>query len=206
MSEAWTERVDQLLYDGETIETRVSAGANEIVVTSHRVLTVAPNSSGERFETVDLPNVVGVDTSAAGRVSLLRRGLWGLIIGVGLFAGGQMLELGSLFELPSSTGSNTGLGSTLNTMQRIFDLFGLVDELMVNAGLLLLCVGLLFIAGYGYTRDHYLSIAIAGEQADIEVPLDGSTISEDTLVELETAIFPEGEPPDDGSILAKVVE
>jgi hypothetical protein len=188
MSEAWTERVDQLLYDGETIETEAAAGDAEIVVTSHRVLTFSPSSSGENFQTVDLPNVVGVDTTAYGHVSLLKYGLWGIVIGVGLFAGGQLLEIGSLFEIPSSTGKGTGLGGTIGTMQRFFDLFDLIDVLMVNLGLLVLCVGLLLLAGYGYSRNRYLSIAVAGDEDGIEVPLGTTTIDEQTLVELETRL------------------
>jgi hypothetical protein len=206
MSEAWTGRLDQLLYDGETVETEVSLGTDEVVVTTHRVLAFSPSSDGDHFETVDLPNVVGVDTDSGGQFTLLRYGLWGIVPGLGLAIGGAVIEVGSLFELPSTDSSGTGLGSTLSTMQRIFDLFALVDELMLYAGLCALCVGLLLVAGYGYTYDYYLTIAIAGETEDIQIPLEGTSLDDEILADLETAIFPDGEPPDDGSIFSTIVE
>jgi hypothetical protein len=45
----------------------------------------------------------------------------------------------------------------------------------------------------------------AGEDGDVRVPIDGVAVDESTLSELETAIFPDGEPPEDGSILSDVM-
>jgi len=174
------------------------------------VLAFTPALDGKNFQTVDRPNVVSVRRESEGQFDLLRRGLWGVIGGLLLYAAGLVTDFGSLLALPS-TGSEgpaqgTGLDRTVQTMQQIFDLFALVDDLMVLVGTAAFFVGLLLVAGYVYTRTRYLSIRTAGDETDVHIPIGGSSVGEHAIVELETAIFPEGEPPESGSLISGLFE
>jgi hypothetical protein len=70
---AWDGSVEDLLYEGESVERTVELADGWVVVTSHRLLASTPSAEGQNLRKVDRPNVVGVGMGHDGNRTLLER-------------------------------------------------------------------------------------------------------------------------------------
>ena len=168
----WRNRVDDLLYSGESVTETVDFGSTSVVVTSHRVLAFSPDSDGAAFQQVDRPNVEGVSTGAKSELSLLERGIRTLVIGIVLVGAGFIIDFESIVGDVNLGGQSTqqlGLGGVMGTLQSLLDLISQLDYLMRIFGALALFLSVVFFGVYWFTRDRTLVIEVAGGD-DIHVP------------------------------------
>lgn len=192
----WQRRVDDLLYDGETIRESVDVETARVVVTSHRVLAFKPEMEGENFQQVDRPNVTGVGTGARSKRRLLR---WGLLTGVWgglLFVAGVWFDPGSILgepvEFDASATDEFGLGGVMRMTQAMLALLWNLDTLLLVSGALVLSLAAVLLGVYWYLRTPTLVVAVAGEQNDVHIPRPAGAT--ETATRLEQAILPE--PPE----------
>lgn len=154
----WRERVDELLYAGESIEERIGVGDAEVVVTTHRVLALAPSGDGERYRAIDRPNVLGASIDADGdRGHLLTAGKAGLVAAL-LFALDAAVDLGGLLSM-SPADAPAGAAGALKT---VASALALVDLLLTLAWALPAVVALAYLVRYVVGRRRALRIEIAG--------------------------------------------
>ncbi|MFB6087704.1 MAG: hypothetical protein ABEJ85_04215 [Haloarculaceae archaeon] len=179
---AWSGSVADLLYDGEDVEATVDVGDSSVVVTSHRVIALTPDTAGENFRAVDRPNVDGVRAGNEGDSDLLAKGLR-----AGLYAV-LLLGIGLAFDferfVPSGVSAEgagrIGVGGLFGTMNRFLGLIGRIDDFMVLFGALALFLTAVLLGVYLLTRDRVLVVGVAGGD-DISVPVDDATGAVDRL-------------------------
>ncbi|WP_340099990.1 hypothetical protein [Salinibaculum salinum] len=168
----WRNRVDDLLYSGESVVESVDFDSVGIVITSHRVLTFDPESDGATFQQVDRPNVEGVSMGAQSDSGLLERGVRTLLVGVVLVGAGLVVDFGSLVggvDLGGQSTQELGMGGIMGTLQRLLGLISQLDYLMRVFGALALFLGVVFLGVYWFTRDRTLVVEVAGGD-NIHVP------------------------------------
>ena len=173
----WQDRVEELLYDGEQVEQQVDVDTARVVVTSHRVLVFTPELDGENLRQVDRPNVVGLERGALSEDALLTRGLRAGIWGVLLVGAGVLFDFGSLIGGVDLTGGGTGelgLGGTLEGLQSMLELLGLLDELLLAAGAVAMLVAVAVLGLFWHRRTPTLAITVAGGD-DIHLPRSDTT-------------------------------
>jgi hypothetical protein len=192
----WLDRVDDLLYDGETVVERVAVDDGGVVVTTHRVLSFTPERDGANFRYVDRPNVTGVSASASGEFGFLQQALKAIVVGVVLLIAGQTVSFDSLVAgvTIDSSAAQVGMGGMLGMLSSFLQLMAQLDELMTMFGALAVILAMVIFAVYLLTRDRVLVIAVAGGD-DILVPAPKET-AEAAAVELESALFEGGAAPE----------
>jgi len=183
----WQGDPEDLLYEGERIEERVGFGAGELVVTSHRLLVFAPESSGSQFETIDRPNVVGLAIGHDGDASLLARALKWAFGGVALVVASQFVDLNGLVgDVDFGSAAGIGMGGLFGMLQTMLNLITRIDELMRIFGALAVILGMVMLAAYMLTRDRVLTVALAGrEDAVVPVP---EGVDDDTVEAVRAAL------------------
>jgi hypothetical protein len=176
MDAAWRDRVENLLYDGESVVASVDAGDDRVVVTSHRMLAFVPDAE-PRFRQVDRPNVTGVRVDAVGASGRLRRaarfGAWG----GGLLAAGLLVSLdATLAGLQSlgGSGAGSGAGDALPLLGALFAALALLDDALRAVGALLLLAAAALVVRYLRSRERAVTIEVSGGD-DIDVPGDHHT-------------------------------
>lgn len=189
----WQRRVDDLLFEGESVRERLDIGSSHVVVTSHRVLTFTPELEGENFRQVDRPNVTGVDTSALSQGNLLRRGLMAGFVGGILLLAGVLFDPTAVFgddlDLETGTASDFGLGDLMDATQSMFALMMNLDSILQMFGALALLLSTVILSVYWYFRTPTLAIRLAGDEEDVHMPRpDNAT---DVTHRLEQAILPD---------------
>lgn len=190
---AWSERVEELLYDGESVESEFPADTATVYVTSHRVLVFTPEGDGENFRQVDRPNVTGVALRSGGETRFRGMGIRAAIYGLLLIVAGLLLPIDSVlgdFGMPTAAG-RLGIGGILGLMQSMLDLLRSLDDLLQLFGALLLLFALVPLGVYLWSRDRYLTIETAGEADPIRVPAPQSE-GDALAAELEREIVPAG--------------
>jgi len=168
----WRDRVEDLLYSGESVVEAVDFDSASVVVTSHRVLAFSPDGDGPAFQQVDRPNVEGVSTGAESEMDLLERGIRTLVIGFVLVGAGLVVDFESIVgdvSLGGQSSQQLGLGGIMGTLQKLLNLISQLDRLMRVFGALALFLSVVFFAVYWVTRDRTLVIEVAGGD-DIHVP------------------------------------
>lgn len=199
----WQRRVDELLFEGETVRERLDIGSSHVVVTSHRVLSFTPELEGENFRQVDRPNVTGVETSALSKANLLRRGLMAGVLGGVLLLAGVLFDPTAVFgenlDLETGTANDFGLGGLMDATQSMFALMMNLDSILRTFGALALLLSTVILSVYWYFRTPTLAIRLAGDEEDVHMPRpDDAT---DVAHRLEQAILPdpaEGTPVETG--------
>ncbi|AXR79498.1 hypothetical protein [Natrarchaeobaculum sulfurireducens] len=187
----WTERVDRLLYDGETETRRVGVGDATIVVTSHRVLAFTPGD-GPRYRAVDRPNVGRVTVESTGRTWALGKGLFFGVVALGSAITATLVSFTALVPDLGTDGS----ADPPSPGADIADEMVATLEAILTA-LELVVVGLAFLSGlaaagylvrYVRSRTRRLVIEVHGGE-DIDVPVSSAVGA--AAVELRNAIGPE---------------
>lgn len=169
----WKSRVEELLYESESVEEAVDIDDARVVVTSHRVLTFTPGMDGENFRQVERPNVTAVEAGALSNVTLaeraIRYGIYGgLLVVVGLVVDFERFIGGVSFDAEAT--QQTGASGLVSIAQGMLDLMGQLDQLMQVAGALLLLVAVAIFAVYWLLRTPTLAIRVAGDGEDLHVP------------------------------------
>ena len=140
----WADRVQDLLYDGESVRERVAVDDAQVVVTSHRVLAFTPDGDGPNFRQVERPNVAGVSTGATASGALLGRGVRWTAIGLVLLGFGTVVDFGAIVgDVDLSTGGTgaVGLGGVLGAVQGMLDLLRQLDAILQTLGALVVLLG-----------------------------------------------------------------
>jgi len=172
---SWRERVNELLYDGETVERTVDVGANRVYVTSHRVLAFFDDdASGANFRQVDRPNVEAVGAgSDSDWLRLARTVVWGGL-GLACVVVGVLVEFGSFVSVPENLESGA-VGSTGGIVSLFADLvaaLALVDEAVAVLGGLLLAVAAYHGSRYAQSREQVVTVGVAGAE-DVRLVVAG---------------------------------
>lgn len=185
MADDWADRLADLRFEGESVVESVPVGDGRVVVTSHRLLSYDP-AGAVRFRAVERPNVAGVRIETGTRADLLalaaRPALWG----VALVVAGLLLPADDLLSTPSVP-AGTGLGGVVSTVESIFGLLALLDDLLLAAGALALLVALGALALSRVRRRRELVIEVAG---DHDVRLPAAAADEATVAAIREAVEP----------------
>jgi hypothetical protein len=196
----WRNRVDDLLYSGESVTETVDFGSASVVVTSHRVLAFSPDTDGAAFQQVDRPNVEGVSTGAKSELSLLERGIRTLVIGIVLVGAGFIIDFESIVGDVNLGGQSTqqlGLGGVMGTLQSLLDLISQLDYLMRIFGALALFLSVVFFGVYWFTRDRTLVIEVAGgDDIHVSRPSERADEYANRLEQLISPSAPDGAETD----------
>ena len=187
----WLDRVDELLYDGESVVERVTVDTGGVVVTTHRVLAFTPEREGANFDTVDRPNVTGVTASQSGEWGFLQQAIKAIVVGVVLLAAGQTVSFDSLVAgvTIDSSAAQVGMGGMLGMLSSFLQLMAQLDELMTMFGALALAFGALVLGVYLWTREHELVVGVAGDAEDLR--LSAPEDADDVARRLEATILPD---------------
>jgi len=190
----WQNRVEELLYESESVSEVLDIDSSRVVVTSHRVLTFTPEMDGENFQQVERPNVTGVETSAQGRTTLAGRSIRYGVYSLLLILAGFVINFDALIgdiQFDGEAASQTGAGGIVGIAQGMLNLMTQLDQLMQVVGALVLLAAVVMFAVYWLLRVPTLAIRVAGEGADLHVqrPED----ADGAIRRLESAILPESE-------------
>ena len=189
----WAEQAEELLYDGESIQERVSVGTGGVVVTTHRLLAFTPDRAGANFSQVDRPNVDGVEVRTGGEFRFLERAVKAIVVGVALLVAGFTVSLDGMVEGISlesgGAASAVGIGGMLGLLGTMLGLLARLDDLMRLFGGLALAFGAVVLAVYLWSRERLLVVAVAGgDDIELAAPDD-----EAALDRLRAAL---GSPPE----------
>jgi hypothetical protein len=166
----WQARVEDLLYDGESVRESVLAGSGRIVVTTHRVLAFTPDDRETRFRQVDRPNVTGVGLAYRTQRNLRSYGLRLAVPGVALSLVGLLVDFeGATTDAMSGLPESGGI-DVFQATEILFVLFARLNETLLQVGGLLLLLAVIVGGLYWYRREQRLVIEIAGSTPDISLP------------------------------------
>lgn len=193
----WREQAASRLRGGETIVTTVPVGANGVVVTSQRLMAFIPEGDGPNYRVVERPNVEAVRLETVADDDWLeyvfKSGLGGLVgVAVGLTVDfGPLLAIGSV---DTGGAGQVGVGGLLAVLGRVTALLGRLDQVFLYGGLLALALGLAALGRYVESREHTLTVAVAGDDPiRVPAPADG----EDALARVERSL--DGDDPPDAA-------
>lgn len=204
---AWTQHVDQLLYDGEAEQHRVTFANATVVVTTQRIL-VFTDGNGAAYQQVDRPNVQRVTVDTGGETRHLARAFLPGLIGSVLLAIG--VGLTTIDFVPNSgvdgddvQFTDDGTGVSVDTMSDVTNaLFETVETLltvfelgMVLLGVLSLAAATVLVGLYARSRTRTAVLRVSGDD-DIEVPVRDTDIEDGLVTALKEAIRPG--PPGSG--------
>ncbi|WP_415378592.1 hypothetical protein [Halosimplex sp. TS25] len=207
---AWAGSVEDLLYDGETVERRVELGGDDrVVVTSHRLLAFTPGSDGENYRGVDLPNVEGVRAGHEGERNLLGIGGRTIVYGVVLLAVGVFVDFGAFvptdaFQQTGATGQ-LGMGGLLAMLQQFLGVIARIDEFARLIGAVLVLFAVFVFGVYLVTRDRVLVVDVAGDEGDVRVSAEDGALDA-AVADLEVALFDGGATVDASGVETEGVE
>jgi len=179
----WSDRLEQLLFEGEHVETTVEVGTGTVAVTGQRVLVFTPGGDGKQFRDIDRPNVLGVERRAISPFDLVPRAAKLGVAGVLLVLVGVVLDPAALFPRPDLSGAQAA-GGLLGPVNTMLDLFYAVDTVAIALGALLAIVSAGLVGVQLATRRDNLAIEVAGED---DVLLSKGD-DESTITDLQSAI------------------
>lgn len=187
----WSDRVDQLLFEGETVESSVDVGAGTVVVTSHRLLVFTPEGDGPRYRAIDRPNVLGVERRGVSpydfRSTVAKLGVGAVL----LLLVGIVVDPAALIPRPDLSAVQ-GVGGAIDMVDAMLDAFYALDEVALGLGALLAIVGAGLLGVQLATRSERLAIEVAGED-DVVLSFG---VDDATLASLEEALdVPEVQGP-----------
>ncbi|RKD93554.1 hypothetical protein [Halopiger aswanensis] len=201
---AWSDHVDQLLYDGERKQRRLEFADATVVVTTHRVLVFAEDDGGvaspsaesemgAAYRAIDRPNVRGVTVETGGSTSYLLRALGPGLLGGGLVAVGTFLEATELVPGLNGADSADGPGAATDVTNGVFDavetVLSAVELATVLLGALALAAAVCYLALYLRSRSRRIALRISGGE-DVQLPITDADIEAGIVSELEAAIQP----------------
>ncbi|THE62769.1 hypothetical protein D8Y22_22140 [Salinadaptatus halalkaliphilus] len=191
---AWTDRIDQLLYEGESEQQRVTVGQATIVVTSHRVLAFTPDGD-QQYWSVDRPNVDTVTVESTGSIRYL---LWTVGLACLAIAGAitaLVFSFTSLVSTPDldseSAADGSGAGATdiaTESIATIESMLAIIDVAVVVTSALAIGLAAACFVLYVRSRSRQLVLSVLGGD-DLAIPVGSETVGT-TPMELQNAIRP----------------
>lgn len=186
----WSARVEELLYEGESVASSVAVGEHDVVVTSHRVLAFTPTlPDAPNYRAIERPNVEGVTArDDSDPVALTQAVLWG-VFGFVLVVGGFLFEMGDLISLPETYESGavgTG-GGMVSLFETVFTALSLLDEAIAVFGLGVLAVAAYYTYRYRESREHVVAVVVAGAD-DVRLPVADEATQGDATASLRAAL------------------
>jgi hypothetical protein len=198
--------LERMRRSDEPVERVVTVGDATLAVTEQRLLALTPDSDGANFRAIERPNVEAVTGGARGNSAHLRRAIRPGILGVVLLGASQFVDLEGVAGATTPQGTDQlGLGGLFALLELFLGVLALLDTLLLLGGVGLLCLALLLVAAYGYSRSRELRITVAGGD-DMSVALggsigDGPTTAEDPATVLNHALGA-AEPEDEASAVS----
>lgn len=173
------DRIDGVLYDGETVAERLTCGTATVAVTSHRLLAFTPDSAGANVHAVARPNVEGIERRTNGDATHLLRAAKAGLLGLTLAGLGWFVDLDTLLPaVDGFTGTGVGMDGVLATIRTLFGLIRLLDDVLLAVGSLALVAASALTGWYVRTREPALVIAIAGaENVRLPPPTESGTVT-----------------------------
>ena len=159
--------IEPLCYAGESVVEAVPFSGGTVGVTSHRVLALTPGDDGPNLRAVDRPNVTSIELSAGGDAGHAGRAVRFGVYALALVGASFVVDFGAVSAVDPPSG--TGAGQVVGLAVSMLGMLTMVDDVLRYAGLLVLVVALLFAALYGYSRDSYVAVDVAGGDA-VRVP------------------------------------
>ncbi|WP_247730186.1 hypothetical protein [Halovivax limisalsi] len=191
--ESQADRVEGLLYGGESVLERVDADGHDLVVTSHRVLLLAPEGAdGPRVRQVERANVAAVRLQMVESLRLLVWSIGFVGLGTGLALAAATTDVAGMVPAVDPSGATAGV--VQDTLDGIESLLAVFDLFLLVAGLLTIAAGLGAFGWYLRTRSQRLVVAVDGGP-DLSIPRPEA--DERAVAALESAI--ERPPTDDGN-------
>ena len=186
---SWQSHADQLLYEGESVLAKVAGREAAIIVTSHRVLVLTPETDGPNVRTFHRPNVTGMTKDASGTDRWLGAGAKWLVLGIALTIVGSLLDLEGVLGNVSTQGtaSEVGVGWIGGMFGLFSTAFALLDDVLLLGGVLSIFAGVFLVAWYFKSRASVVTIEVAGD-ANVELPAAG--FGDADLGKLQDAIDP----------------
>ncbi|WP_254532007.1 hypothetical protein [Natrinema gelatinilyticum] len=205
--DCWTDHVDQLCDDGETVERRVDLEDATVVVTNRRVMTFTPESDGPHFRHIDRPNVGAVSVETTERLSQLVWGIAAAVVGVGLVETARAIrfteyvpgfELQAVGSLPGANAIENLVNGALSAIETALLI---LDWAILLSGGVAFAVATAFVVRYVRSRSYRLVLRIRGHD-DLVLPVGDADLEADLVTDLEAAIRPGstlgGSSPADG--------
>ncbi|WP_408956773.1 hypothetical protein [Natrinema sp. 74] len=201
----WSDNVEQLCTDGETVEQRVDLERATVVVTTRRVLVLTPGPSGRTFRAVERPNVGTVTVETVQRLSQLCGALVAAVVGIALVETARAVNFAGFapapdLESPTSLPGVSAITNAVNAALSAIETALLVLDWGVLAGgvaAFVLAVG--FVAHYVRSRSRRLRIRVTGGN-DIDLSAAGADRGADLAADLEAAIRPGPAPEADADV------
>ncbi|WP_254762569.1 hypothetical protein [Natrinema marinum] len=191
----WSDNVDQLCADGETVERRVDLERAAVVVTSHRVLVFTPSASGRNFREVERPNVGTVTVETDQR---LRQLCWALVAaaaGIALVETARAVDFAGFAPDPDlePTAALPGVEVITNAVETVLSAIEtallVLDWAVLTGGVAAFILAVGFVVRYVRSRSRRLRIRVNGG-SDVELSAAGIDRGADLAADLETAIRP----------------
>ena len=188
MADAET-RIEDHLYEGESVQQRLDIGATRVVVTDNRVFAFRAGEGAVRH--AERPNVAGVEPAVTGSRWSLRGALMLIVVALPLVAAGLFIDVQELANLPEfdeNVAEDIGAGGLTDLVEWLLTLAANLDLVLLASGVLLLLVAAVFFLWYfGKARVPTFAIRLAGDASDIHIPRKNAP--EDARDRLERAIL-----------------
>jgi len=190
----WQGQIEDLLYEGESVQEQVELDRAEVVVTNRRVLAFTPGGDGENFQQAERPNVTGVTSGMEGNRRYLSKGAQYALVGAILAPIGYFVDFGSIFGDVSfeTEGANRfGAGDLLSMAELLITALTWVGRVLLALGVIALVAGVALLVLYQRKRTPVLRLTLAGDGDDITLPYPERMESTEAHEQLQRALFPE---------------
>lgn len=173
-------RLEDLLFQGETVEERTAVGGSDLAVTTHRVLVFDPDAEGRQFKHADCPNVRGATVETNGDPTYRNWTVKSAIYGVALLSGGYVIDRSVMSTLLSTTPPTSGVAALgADLIDTVSAILSMLSMLFLVAGVAAILAALVLIWRYTASRRRELVLDVAGRDA-IRVPVS-ETEGEDAV-------------------------
>ncbi|MFB6093346.1 MAG: hypothetical protein ABEJ77_00190 [Halanaeroarchaeum sp.] len=177
---------DRLLYGGEEVVARVGRADQEVVVTTHRLLALAPDGEGANLRAVHRPNVEDVRTASTGRGHLAGIGARALLLGSVAVAVSALVDFSAMAgAIPVPEASGVSAGGILAVLETVRSLVALVGPALLGVGAASLLGGAIALGLYWQSRERALVVAVAGGD---DVHLEGGDFGEADVAAVTDAL------------------
>lgn len=189
----WSEHVDELCHDGETVERRVDLESATVAVTNYRVLAFAPDADGQDFRHVERPNVGTVSVETDDRLGQLCWGFAAAAVGVGLVEAARAVTLSAYAPTAAPQGVDSLPGGSARPVDAALSALEtallVLDWAVLLSGVAALVAAVALVARYVRSRSRRLVVRVSGGE-DLVLPVSRADLEGGLIADLEAAIRP----------------
>lgn len=196
--ERWSEHVDQLCDDGETVERRVELEDATVVVTNRRVLAFTPAAGGPNYRHVERPNVGTVALETSERPGRLCWGIVAAAVGITLVETATAVTAADRVPTPGLEGIGTVPGGDYlaRALEAAADAVGtalLIAEWgVLLSGVAAFALAAVLVGSYVRSRSRRLVLRVAGG-TDLTLPVADADVEAGRVTALERAVRPDAD-------------